>query len=487
MRCSPDCRKLDKKSVTYFRFKYFDDSNEYLLTNECGAYSFLAPEDFASFIEGRLEKTSPQRYAELQSKNFIRHKLNFDELSKDYVSRSLSLGRDTSLHIVVLTLRCHHHCLYCQAGSNASVCSKTDMTSATAKSVVDRIFETAGQSILIEFQGGEPLLNLETMRFIVDYAKEKNAKEKKDLVFSVVTNLAPMNDEILCYLFREDIHICTSLDGPVYIHNKQRGLAESKDSYQNVIYWLKRIILEAKKTPSIFKPNALSTITRFSLAYPEAIIDEYVQLGLGSIHLRPVNSFGVDAKTWRKISFSLEEFSVFYKKAMDHIIQINQKGILFRERFAMIFLIKILTHDDPAYVDLQSPCGAGIGQLAYNYNGNVYTCDEGRMLGFQGDEAFKLGHVDCETHQSLRSKELLKSLCSASCLDFLPECKECVYKPYCGVCPIHNYWVNNNIFIKSPFLCQIYKMILDDLFLRMKDERVKKIFISWVGKTKPSS
>jgi hypothetical protein len=39
----------------------------------------------------------------------------------------------------------------------------------------------------------------------------------------------------------------------------------------------------------------------------------------------------------------------------------------FRERYAIINL------------ELRSPCGAGIGQLLYNYDGKVYTCDEGRI------------------------------------------------------------------------------------------------------------
>lgn len=56
-------------------------------------------------------------------------------------------------------------------------------------------------------------------------------------------------------------------------------------------------------------------------------------------------------------------------------------------------LTKILTNDDPGYVDLMSPAGIGIGALVYNYDGGVYASDEGRMLAEMGDETFHLGDV----------------------------------------------------------------------------------------------
>ena len=36
-------------------------------------------------------------------------------------------------------------------------------------------------------------------------------------------------------------------------------------------------------------------------------------------------------------------------------------------------------------MELRSPCGAGTGQIAYYYDGNIYTCDEGRMLAEMGN------------------------------------------------------------------------------------------------------
>ena len=45
-------------------------------------------------------------------------------------------------------------------------------------------------------------------------------------------------------------------------------------------------------------------------------------------------------------------------------------------------------------MDLTSPAGIGIGGLVYNYDGNIYASDEGRMLAEMKDNTFLLGTVD---------------------------------------------------------------------------------------------
>ena len=56
-----------------------------------------------------------------------------------------------------------------------------------------------------------------------------------------------------------------------------------------------------------------------------------------------------------------------------------------------------------------------------------------------------------------------KAVCSASLLDTLPGCCDCINKPYCGVCPVINYAINGNLTQKSKDRCIIYKGILTSL------------------------
>jgi len=474
-----ESERIDKQKVGFFQFKRLN--GQYLLTNVIGDYIFLRPPSFNAFLSGKIEQASPQEYSQLRDKGFIRGQLNFDNLAQRYVQKNMFLGSaGTALHIVVVTLRCDHKCIYCQASSRDLKENELDMDIATAEKVVDRIFESANKGITIEFQGGEPLVNFEVIKFIVRYAQEKNKKAKKDLRFTVVSNLTFMNEKIVKYLLKNDIHICTSLDGPEKVHNKCRIALGNKNSHKNTVKWLKRLIREYKKANSCHKPFALATITRLALPFPKEIVNEYVKLGLEGMHLRPLSPFGNNKKVWKRLAFSGQDFLTFYKKALDHIIDLNMKGKDFRERFAVIFLTKILTDKDPGYVDLRSPCGAGTGQMAYNFNGDVYACDEGRMMSRQKDESFRLGNVRTGSHRDFFKSNVVKTMCIASCLDNLPECSQCVYKPYCGVCPLQNYTVNGNIFNKSAFWCQINKGILDYLFIKLKDEKIKNVFYKWV-------
>ena len=104
------------------------------------------------------------------------------------------------MHIIVVTKRCNHLCVYCQAGRAEFQNEKYDMNEETAKKTVDLIFQTPAKSFTIEFQGGEPLLNWKIIKFIVEYAKTKNEIFKKRLNFSLVTNLSLMTDDKYKYL-----------------------------------------------------------------------------------------------------------------------------------------------------------------------------------------------------------------------------------------------------------------------------------------------
>ena len=279
--------------------------------------------------------------------------------------------------------------------------------------------------------------------------------------------------------------ICTSIDGPEEVFNENRKSLSHKNGYKHTIKWFKKI--QKKYFHRVaFRPNALATITKFSLPYYKEIINEYMRLGLEGVHLRPLNPFGLARKTWKQIEYTTSEFMDFYKKSLDYIITKNLNGKFFYERTARIFLTKILSNSDPNYFEIRSPCGAGIGQLAYNYNGDVYTCDEGRMVSRMGDEAFKIGNVADSTYKDFITSDPVKAICVASTLDILPGCSVCVFKPYCGVCPIYNYIEEKNIFSQMPNngKCKINMAILDYLFDKLRNPKIKKIFKRWVVKSR---
>ena len=143
----------------------------------------------------------------------------------------------------------------------------------------------------------------------------------------------------------------------------------------------------------------------------------------------------------------------------------------------------MLGHSDN-YMELRSPCGASMGQLSYYYNGKVYTCDEGRMISEAGIDAFLLGNVYDNTYEELMSSPVCKTLAISSVVESLPGCSDCVYNPYCGVCPVITYAHEKDIFPKSTkgFRCEIYSGMMDIYFkiLHEGNEDVIRVLESWL-------
>ncbi|MFH1436874.1 MAG: SPASM domain-containing protein, partial [Pseudomonadota bacterium] len=235
--------------------------------------------------------------------------------------------------------------------------------------------------------------------------------------------------------------------------------------------------------PSLYHVEALITTTPASFARGKEIVDTYVDLGCTALFLRPVDPFGFADKTKKQISVTPHEYLEFYRKAVDYMLKLNAGGVQILERYAAIFLTKIIGGGDPNFLDIRNPCGAGIGQVAYNYDGKVFTCDEGRMLHEMGDSSFEIGSVQSNKLHDIIGHETVRALAIASNLDAQPGCVSCAYQPFCGVCPVISYKTQGSIFgrMLDNYLCAVFMGIQDYLFTRLGegDEKVLETFKAW--------
>ena len=353
------------------------------------------------------------------------------------------------------------NCIYCHASSKPASAKSYDMDKETAKKTVDFIFTSPNEDITIEFQGGEPLLNWGIVKYIIEYAKQKNTTEKKNLSFALVSNFNNMDDIKMDFLIRNEIGICTSLDGPKELHDYNRHLT-GKSNYNQIVQWIQKFNEEfARQNNSDKRLNALCTLTRRSLDYPKEIINEYVKLNLNTIHLRFLNNLGIAKKSWEKLNYSSANYLNFWKKATSYISELKKQGININERMMEIMLEKIKGKEDPGYLDLRSPCGAAIGQLAYNYNGDIYSCDEARMLE---TDTFILGSVKRDNYNEIVTNQKALCIVNASINDQYI-CDDCAYKPFCGICPVCNYAEQGNLIGKITMTdrCKIYKEHFDQI------------------------
>jgi uncharacterized protein len=470
-----------KYNLLPFKFDRFDDQR-YVITNLAGEYHLINKNKLELLVNKTLSK-SDEEIANLRSKHFIYYENERSPLELLALKIRTKLARlptFTNLHIFVVTLRCDHSCPYCQVSRQSEDKASFDMTEHMADKGLDFVFRSPSEAIKIEFQGGEPLLNFELIKYIVSGAKKRNEICNRDLQFVIATTLSLLTDEILDFCYEHSIVLSSSLDGPEDLHNANRP-RPGKNSYQKFTEGLSK----ARSKLGFDQVSALMTTTEGSLPRVKEIVDEYLKFGFDEIFLRPLSPYGFAIKTKKFMAYQAEKWFDFYKEGLDYILELNMQGINFVEQYTAIVLTKMLTSNDPGYVDLMNPSGAGIAAVVFNYDGSVYASDESRMLAEMGDQTFKLGNLLKNSYEEIiLSDNLLDALDDSFTLS-APMCSDCSFEPYCGAEPVYHYATQKDLVGRKPEsdFCKrnmsIFKHLIE---LMEKDHRIKKIFMGWVNR-----
>ena len=384
----------------------------------------------------------------------------------------------TSLHMFVVSLRCNHTCKYCQVSRQSEDRATFDMTEAIADRAIDFTFRSPSHSIKIEFQGGEPLLNVPLIKYIVAKAKERNLAERRNLMFVVTTNLSLVTDEILGFLREHDIYVSCSLDGPEDLHNANRPKG-GNNSYRLTVDGIRRV----RESLGIDHVSALMTTTEASLNRVEEIIDEYVRQGFIGIFLRTLSPYGFAIKTKCIEGYTTDDWLEFYKKGLDYIVDLNRRGLFFVEHFTALILKKMLTPYDMGFVNLQSPAGLGISAIVFNYNGEVYPSDEARMKAEMGDKVFRMGHLLTNSYEEMMLSPVFLSIIEDTVAETVPMCEECAFLPYRGSDPDYHYATQGDFVGHKAIsgFCRKNMGVFRQIIQKMEDDAgTRRILDSWV-------
>ena len=255
-------------------------------------------------------------------------------------------------------------------------------------------------------------------------------------------------------------------------------LPPSRDAFEQTLVGIEL----ARRRLGLDAVSALMTTTRESLRQPEAIVDEYVRLGFRDVFLRPLSSYGFAKRNQAHLGYTLAAFGEFYKRGLERVLYWNRQGVELREVYASILLNKILSTFDGGYVDLQSPSGAGLSVLVYNYDGFVYPSDEARMLAETGDVSLRLGPIGTPLRELLNSP-VQADLIRASLTEFTPGCMDCAYNSFCAPNPVDAHAQFGTAFAPVHLTehCRRHMWLFDTLFsrLRVADDWTLHLFHQW--------
>lgn len=464
-----------------FRFERMGD-DEVVMTNAVGEFAFLPRPKLDDLLARRLQPSDPD-YSALRSRHFIREagdQASLELLALKTRTRYQHLPNFTNLHLFVVTLRCDHSCQYCQVSRQSENKAAFDMTRETADKALDLVFRSPNPALKIEFQGGEPLLNFDLVRYVVEKAQERNQTEKRNLQFVIATTLSLATDEILEYCRDHKIFLSSSLDGPEDLHNKNRP-RPGRDSYARFADGLQR----ARDILGYDAVSALMTTSPASMPRVKEIIDEYLKYGFDGIFLRHLSPYGFAIKTKSYQAYNAERWLEFYREGMEYILDLSKRGIRFTEQYSSILLTKMLSASDPGFVDLMNPSGAGIAAVVFNYDGNVFASDESRMLQEMGDSSFRIGNVHENSYEEIFTNEGLLNALEDSFTLSAPMCTDCAFEPWCGADPVFHHAMFGDVLGRKPEseFCKRTMGVVRYLLETMRnDPAAKEIFMKWVNR-----
>lgn len=452
-----------------------------ILTNDLGDY-LIVPRGSVQRIVNREVSQAEDLYKDLLASFFISetpvpHLL--DNMATRLATRKSFLDGFTALHIFVMTLRCNQNCIYCQASSRDSSLKGCDMKESDLMTSIDLMFRSPAKHLTMEFQGGEPTLVSDLIQKGILYAEQKNQIECRQMTYVICSNSVNVSDEFLEFCKQYNVVFSTSLDGPDYLHNHNRG---KTDSYQKVMAGIAKV----RAALGSDKVSALMTTSEDSLRYPREIVDAYRGNGFHSIFLRALNPYGLarDNSDWPAY---FDAFVEFYKQALEYILGLNKQGEVFVEEFTALILKKILTPFPIGFVDLQTPAGIINGVIVYNYDGYVYASDESRTLAENKDYNFRIGKITDKYEDLFYGKKAqeLSRIWSTECI---AGCSECAYQSICGADPVRNYSTQGDAHGYRPAstICRKNKAIIEYIFqlLDERTEEVLPIFMNWISGTR---
>ncbi|KRB86533.1 His-Xaa-Ser system radical SAM maturase HxsB [Sphingomonas sp. Root710] len=331
--------------------------------------------------------------------------------------RSSSVERLDYL-ILVPTLRCNLSCSYCQVSRADERAQGYDWSDATLEAVLTLLRGLDTPSIKIEFQGGEPTLRLDLIEAVIAAC---DRFERADFV--ICTNLATLDEATLQLLGRKNLHVSTSLDGPMNIHQRQRTLTSiATDTFAANL----ATIIECYGPDKV---SALPTIDPRDPPAIDSLIDAFVERGLHQIFLRPINYQGFARKRHSHARDVEQAWLSYQTQFMRALIVRNwaDRSRVLEESYFSIILRRIFQPGHDRHVDLRNPNTVGTDYIVVDYDGAVYPTDEARMLTRSGVIDLRIG--DVINGWDSEARKVINAHCDNR---DDPTCAACAYQPYCG-------------------------------------------------------
>ena len=289
---------------------------------------------------------------------------------------------------------------------------------------------------MVDFFGGEPLMNWQVVKDLVAYGREQEKLHDKKFRFTLTTNGVLLNDEVMEFANREMSNVVLSIDGRPAVHDKMRPFRNGKGSYELVVPKFKKLA-ESRNQNNYY---VRGTFTRNNLDFCEDVL-HLADLGFKQISVEPVVAPPEEPYAIRK-----EDIPVLCEQ-YDRLAEEMVRRHGTKKDFHFFHFMIDLTGGPCVYKRL-SGCGSGTEYLAVTPWGDLYPCHQ-----FVGEEKFLMGNV----FDGIQNTELRDEF--KCCNVYAKEkCRNCFAKFYCsGGCAANSYNFHGSINDAYDIGCELQR------------------------------
>lgn len=334
---------------------------------------------------------------------------------------------------------CNLGCKYCFAEEGEYHGRRAMMSFEVGKKALDFLVKESGsrRNLEVDFFGGEPLMNWEVVKQLVEYGRSIEEANNKKFRFTLTTNGMLLNDEILAFANKEMGNLVLSIDGRREVNDYMRPTRNGKGSSYDIIVPKFLKAAESRKQMNYY---VRGTYTHFNTDFCEDVL-HLADLGFEQISVEPVVAPESEAYALRE-----EDLPVLfdnYDKLAKEMLKRRKEGRPFQFFHFMIDL-----SGGPCVAKRLSGCGSGCEYLAVTPWGDFYPCHQ-----FVGEEEFLMGNVD----EGITRNDIREMF--SDCNVYAKEkCRNCFAKFYCsGGCAANSYHFHGHINDAYDLGCELQK------------------------------
>ena len=359
----------------------------------------------------------------------------FEPMAGELKRKTAGVVKALCLHIAHT---CNLNCAYCFASQGKYQGERALMSFEVGKRALDFLVENSGsrRNLEVDFFGGEPLMNFDVVKQLVQYARSIEKEKGKNFRFTLTTNGVLIDDDVIDFANKEMSNVVLSLDGRKEVHDKFRVDYSGNGSWEKIVPKFKKLV-EARGNKDYYMRG---TFTHHNPDFLEDI-KTMLDLGFTELSMEPVVCAESDesALTYDDLPVVLDQ----YEKLASLMINRRKEGKPFTFYHYMIDL-----QGGPCIYKRISGCGSGTEYMAVTPWGDLYPCHQ-----FVGDEKYLLGNIFDGVKNTAIQEEFLE--CNVYSRE---ECRDCWARLYCsGGCAANAYHATGSVKGVYKYGCELFK------------------------------